>query len=371
MSEKKLSAKLRTSDFGSAGSRRLLRNGEIPAVVYGKGEPLHVIVNAREFNAKRSGFSESTLITLSVEGDKDHQVFVKTFQEDLLRNCIHHIDFYEITAGHSVRTHVRIELQGTPIGCKAGGVLDQVIHEVEIECLPKDLPEMFVADVSGLDMNEAFRMMRTNLDFMAGKDSGTKVILVSSFNPGSGKTFITMNLAASLAIKGTKAVLLDLDLRKGTMSKTLNLKREGISMYLSGNEDSLDRITVNLAENMDVIPAGTLPPNPSELLVSDRFKKLIDELRKKYDYVFLDCPPIDIVADTSIIAREADLTIFVMRAGLMDKRALPMVEEIAKGGLYPRMTVVLNGVEQNRKYGYGRYGYGYGYGYSSEAKRRS
>ncbi len=220
-------------------------------------------------------------------------------------------------------------------------------------------------------MNEAFRMMRTNLDFMAGKDSGTKVILVSSFNPGSGKTFITMNLAASLAIKGTKAVLLDLDLRKGTMSKTLNLKREGISMYLSGNEDSLDRITVNLAENMDVIPAGTLPPNPSELLVSDRFKKLIDELRKKYDYVFLDCPPIDIVADTSIIAREADLTIFVMRAGLMDKRALPMVEEIAKGGLYPRMTVVLNGVEQNRKYGYGRYGYGYGYGYSSEAKRRS
>ncbi len=158
MSEKKLSAKLRTSDFGSAGSRRLLRNGEIPAVVYGKGEPLHVIVNAREFNAKRSGFSESTLITLSVEGDKDHQVFVKTFQEDLLRNCIHHIDFYEITAGHSVRTHVRIELQGTPIGCKAGGVLDQVIHEVEIECLPKDLPEMFVADVSGLDMNEAFRI---------------------------------------------------------------------------------------------------------------------------------------------------------------------------------------------------------------------
>lgn len=158
MSEKKLSAKLRTSDFGSAGSRRLLRNGEIPAVVYGKGEPLHVIVNAREFNAKRSGFSESTLITLAVEGDKDHQVFVKTFQEDLLRNCIHHIDFYEITAGHSVRTHVRIELEGTPIGCKAGGVLDQVIHEIEIECLPKDLPELFVADVSGLDINEAFRV---------------------------------------------------------------------------------------------------------------------------------------------------------------------------------------------------------------------
>ena len=88
MSDKKqLSAKLRTADFGSAGSRRLLRNGEIPAVVYGKSEPLHVIVNAHEFEMKKSGFSESTLITLSVEGEKDHNVFVKTYQEDLLRRC--------------------------------------------------------------------------------------------------------------------------------------------------------------------------------------------------------------------------------------------------------------------------------------------
>ena len=159
MSDKKtLSAKLRTADFGSAGSRRLLRNGEIPAVVYGKSEPLHVIINAHEFEMKKSGFSESTLISLAVEGEKEHSVFVKSYQEDLLRRCIHHIDFYEITAGHTVRTHVRVELDGNPAGCRAGGVLDQVIHEIEIECLPKDLPELFVADVSGLDINEAFRV---------------------------------------------------------------------------------------------------------------------------------------------------------------------------------------------------------------------
>ena len=139
MSEKNLSARLRTSDFGSAGSRRLLRNGEIPGVIYGKGDNVHVIVNAREFNAKKSGFSESTLITLSIEGEGEHRVFVKSFQEDLLRNCIHHIDFFEVTAGHTVRTHVRIELEGMPQGCRDGGVLDQVIHEVEIECLPKAL----------------------------------------------------------------------------------------------------------------------------------------------------------------------------------------------------------------------------------------
>ena len=156
--KKALKARLRTADFGSAGSRRLLRNGEIPAVVYGKSEPLHVIVNAHEFEMKKSGFSESTLITLSVEGEKDHNVFVKTYQEDLLRRCIHHIDFFEITAGHTVRTHVRVELDGNPVGCRAGGVLDQVIHELEIECLPKDLPEVIKADVSALDLNEALRV---------------------------------------------------------------------------------------------------------------------------------------------------------------------------------------------------------------------
>ena len=152
MSEKNLSARLRTSDFGSAGSRRLLRNGEIPGVIYGKGDNVHVIVNAREFNAKKSGFSESTLITLSIEGEGEHRVFVKSFQEDLLRNCIHHIDFFEVTAGHTVRTHVRIELEGMPQGCRDGGVLDQVIHEVEIECLPKDLPEVIKADMVLLAM---------------------------------------------------------------------------------------------------------------------------------------------------------------------------------------------------------------------------
>lgn len=161
--KKALSARLRTADFGSAGSRRLLRNGEIPAVIYGKAEPLHVIINAHEFEMKKSGFSESTLITLHVDGEKDHSVFVKTYQEDLLRRCIHHIDFFEVTAGHTVRTHVRVELDGNPIGCRAGGVLDQVIHELEIECLPKDLPEVIKADVSALDINEAFRVDQLQL----------------------------------------------------------------------------------------------------------------------------------------------------------------------------------------------------------------
>lgn len=159
MGEKKfLGARLRTADFGSAGSRRLLRNGEIPGVVYGKDQPIHVIVNAREFAAKRSGFGESTLISLNVADEKSHDVFVKSYQEDLLKGVVQHIDFFEVTAGQAVRTNVRIELVGNPVGTRNGGVLEQLIHEVEVECLPSDLPETISGDISALDVNESFRV---------------------------------------------------------------------------------------------------------------------------------------------------------------------------------------------------------------------
>lgn len=158
MEEKRLSAELRTSDFGTRGSRRLLRSGRIPAVVYGKNAPLHVTVSEREFMYNKHSYGESTLIVLDVKGEGEHEVFVKTYQEDLLRGVVHHIDFFEITRGQAVRTHVKVELVGTPVGVKAGGALDQVVHEVEIECLPKDLPEKFTLDVTKLDMNESLRV---------------------------------------------------------------------------------------------------------------------------------------------------------------------------------------------------------------------
>ncbi len=154
---KTLKATLRTSDFGSAGSRRLVRAGLIPAVIYGKQEPVHCVLNAKEFMKKKHTFSESTLIVLDVDGT-EHEVFVKTYQEDLLKDIVKHVDFYEITRGVLVKTRVRVEVTGTPVGCKVGGVLDQVIHELEIECFPRNLPESIVADVSALDLNEAIRV---------------------------------------------------------------------------------------------------------------------------------------------------------------------------------------------------------------------
>ena len=160
--EKSLQARLRTEDFGSAGSRRLIRKGEIPAVVYGKQEPIHIVINAKEFMMKKHTFSESTLISLNVDGT-EHKVFVKTYQEDLLKGIVKHVDFYEVTFGVLVKTRVRVELTGTPYGCKAGGVLDQVIHEIDIECFPRHLPQAITADVTNLQINEGIRVSDLNV----------------------------------------------------------------------------------------------------------------------------------------------------------------------------------------------------------------
>ena len=230
-------------------------------------------------------------------------------------------------------------------------------------------------------INEAFRVLRTNLDMMTGNAEGCHVVMVTSFNPNAGKTFTIMNMAASMAIKGSKVLLLDLDLRKASLSTKLEKKGSGVASYLNGRVDDYHPHIQEVSENLDILPVGSLPPNPAELLVSDKFKEMVASMRNEYQYIFMDCPPVDIVADTSIISRSADITIFIIRAGLFDKQALPALDELYDRGNYNRMAFILNGVERmqgsygqhygsgNYGYGYGSYGYGkghgYGYGYGS------
>ncbi len=152
-----LKAKPRTEDFGSAGARRLLRGGQIPAVIYGKKDPVHIALDAREFSNKMRHFSETALLKIAV-GRKHYEVLLKDYQEDLMRGQIKHVDFYEVTRGQALRTLVSIVLKGSPIGTREGGVLDQVLHEIEIECLPKDLPDSIDADVSHLEINQALHL---------------------------------------------------------------------------------------------------------------------------------------------------------------------------------------------------------------------
>lgn len=217
-------------------------------------------------------------------------------------------------------------------------------------------------------INEAFRVVRTNLEFMA---QGNKVVMISSMNPGSGKTFITMNLAISFAIKGKKVVAIDLDMRRASLSTYVDKPKTGISNYLGGQVSDWKEIVVNniVHANLDVIPVGTIPPNPSELLFSPKMEILIESLRKEYDFVFIDCPPVEIVADTSIIAKWADITLFIVRSGLMEREMLSVVDSYYAERKFNNMALLLNGttVTYGGKYGYHRYGYHYGYGnYSNE-----
>ncbi|MBP3433586.1 MAG: polysaccharide biosynthesis tyrosine autokinase [Alistipes sp.] len=216
-------------------------------------------------------------------------------------------------------------------------------------------------------ISEAFRILRTNINFMS-VDRNMQVITLTSSIPHSGKTFISTNLAMTLAISGKKVLLMDLDLRRRTLSKQMGHRndRRGLTSYLSGTISSLnDAISkTSLHDNLDMMYAGPQPPNPSEMLMSQRVDAMMTELRKMYDYIIIDNVPAMAVADAMIIDRFVDLTIYVVRQGNLDRRQLPDIEQLYREKKFNNMAIVLNGVSHNRSsYGYG-YGYGYGYSYN-------
>lgn len=212
-------------------------------------------------------------------------------------------------------------------------------------------------------INEAFRVLRSNLDFMTGKDSRRNVFVLTSFNPGSGKSFLSMNIAMSFAIKKKRILVIDGDLRHGSVSAYVGSPSKGMSDYLANRIDNPEEAIVHYGkyDNLHVFPIGTVPPNPTELWEEDRLATLLEALRPEYDYIFIDCPPVDIVADTQIIEKWADCTIFVVRSGLLDRSMLPELENIYTGKRFKNLCMILNGTESTgSRYGY-RYGYHYGY----------
>lgn len=214
-------------------------------------------------------------------------------------------------------------------------------------------------------VNEAFRVLRTNLEFVSGENGKGQVILMTSFNPGSGKTFLTVNIAATLAIKGKRVLVIDGDLRRGSTSVYVGSPHHGLSNYLAGKVEHIEDVIVPASETVrfDVLPIGTIPPNPTELLAGERLQTLLADFRTRYDYILIDCPPIELVADTHIIGKYADRTIFVVRAGLLERSMLPELEALYTEHKFKNMAVLLNGTEGNGSYRYGyRYGYHYGYG---------
>lgn len=228
-------------------------------------------------------------------------------------------------------------------------------------------------DEQGDDIiSEAFRILRTNMTFMARKDKAMQVITFTSFNEGAGKTFISRNLAASLALAKKKVVMVDLDIRKGTLSHHLGGHKSGVTNYLADPTLTPDDV-IQQGDHFDYIAMGAMAPNPAELLMDNRLDELMDELRKRYEYIIVDNVPVGIIADAAIANRIADLTIFVVKAGKLDRRQLPDLEQLYQEKKLNNMALVLNGASLKRRgYGYG-YGYGYGqykYGYSYGKKRK-
>lgn len=236
-------------------------------------------------------------------------------------------------------------------------------------------PHILVTAGSRDIINEAFRVLRTNLEFSRINKNGCNVIALTSFNPGSGKSFITVNLAAALALKNKRVLVIDGDMRHASASSYVGRPNKGLSDFLAGNISDIDSIIVRVpdANGLDILPVGSVPPNPTELLESPRFAQLIKAFKPDYDYIMIDCPPIEVVADAQIIDQMADRTVFVLRAGLLERGMLVQLETLYDEKKYNHMAFILNGTRNepgmfggshSYRYGYG-YGYGYGYNYSN------
>lgn len=211
-------------------------------------------------------------------------------------------------------------------------------------------------------INEAFRVLRTNIEFMSKSSSGSQVIIFTSYNPGSGKTFLCMNTAVALAIKGLKVLCIDGDFRHASLSQYIDSPENGFCDYLAGRAAELEPLIVKRAagkKTLDVLPVGTIPPNPSELLAESKFEETIKTLSAKYDYVFIDCPPVDLVTDTQIIQQFAERTVFVVRARLFERAMLSELQKLYDEKKFKNMCYVLNGTDSGQKYFSTRYGNNY------------
>ncbi len=230
-------------------------------------------------------------------------------------------------------------------------------------CKDKNAENLVVTPGSSTPTTELFRMVRSSLQFMTAGD-GCHTILVTSTRPGEGKSFISVNLAASFAITGKRVVLLGMDIRNPQLGNYLGLKHNaGITNFLADPSLSIDSIIMSSprVQGCDVILAGPVPPNPSELLSSAAVDKLFAELRERYDYIIIDSAPSGMVSDTLSLGHVADMTLYVTRADYTLRRDVTFVNNLSTDNRLPRIALVLNGVPMRAK----AYGYGYGYGKQS------
>lgn len=253
-------------------------------------------------------------------------------------------------------------------------ILGEVMYQEDAEAIVLD-------NNSRNAIAEQFRSIRTNLQYIFGRDKGPKVILITSSMSEEGKSFIASNVATALAMAGKKTVILELDLRKPNISKYLKIPNiTGLSNYFIGEISKEEMVQHSgVHENLYVITSGPLPPNPAELLEQKGMDELIHWLRTQFDEIIIDTPPIGLVTDALILARLVDASIYVVRHGVTLKSQVLAIEELHREKKFPKLNLIHNGIKSSGRYGYGyggtyaygyAYGYGYGYGYYDAPKRK-
>ena len=320
-------------------------------------EDLYIfLLNKREENALNGAMTDSNVRIIDSPSGSDCPVYPGKFRKitmgvgcGLTLPTIVLLLLFKF----DTRVHNRKDIESA-ISVPFLGCIPQIVHK-------KDEGPIMITYQGRDALSEAFRILRTNLGFIGTQSQDKQVITCFSFNSGAGKTFVALNLAACMSQIGKKVIVLDLDLRKATLSRLMGIKRtEGISQYLADKTVTVDEIIRNNVQEkgIDIISAGVIPPNPSELLMSDRLDELISILKEKYDYIFVDNVPIGVVADSMITDRVSDISLFIVRAGKLDCKQLPDLDRLYKESKLKNMALLLNGVKKQSDWGYG-YGYGY------------
>jgi len=229
---------------------------------------------------------------------------------------------------------------------------------------------LVISDKGRSTIAEQIRALRTNLAFLSPNKTVQCILLTSSISK-EGKSFVSLNLGASLAMTDNKTVILELDMRNPKLHGALNIPNTvGISNYLIGKAELKDMIRpIPGHPNYYIITCGPIPPNPVELLITSRLEELFTELRKQFNYIIIDSPPLGLVTDAQILEKQADATIYMLRYGYTPKNCLEFINALYKEKKFKNLNLVFNAIKEGGIYGYGygyRYGYGYGYGYHQE-----
>lgn len=233
--------------------------------------------------------------------------------------------------------------------------------------LSNDKTDLAVYDKPKSALSESFRAVRSSLQFLykQQKLDGAKTLMITSSVSGEGKTFCSLNIATVFALSEKKTVILGLDLRKPKLFDEFNLTNEvGVVNYLIKQKTVDEIINHTHVPFLDVITSGPIPPNPAEMVMSDGMKELIEELKKKYDYIILDTPPVGLVSDALELAQYCDVTLYIVRQNFTKKDMITLLNNRVKRGELNNTSIILNGFQNKAKYGAG-YGYGYGYGYGN------